>query len=400
MIIEEGTDRLTSYGAETIEYDGMGNPKSYRGSELTWEKGRQLTKMSKADKTIQFGYDALGMRISREADGVRTEYIYEGDRLLRQITGSEVMTFIYGSEGIIGFKLGTSKYLYRKNVLGDVEEIYDESGTLVGKYSYTAFGECEIETDVNGIATKNPIRYRGYYFDEETGFYYLKTRYYDPETGRFITIDDVSYLAPDIINGLNLYAYCGNNPVMKVDPNGTDVDDINNVVSYVDIMFQMTAYIILGMARTIGRNSSYAIKASKTIQSWVKGSSSVFTGIGYVLTAVSSIQSGVEKGYSADRIVTDVVFDLVAAAAMAEIGAWVGSLIPLPVLGTLLGAAVGLLLGVLYSAFSVYMDDLKESFHDGITDIASRIGNAVNSINNFLSDGWNWLLGKMRGLFN
>ena len=236
--------------------------------------------------------------------------------------------------------------------------------------------------------------------DEETGFYYLKTRYYDPETGRFITIDDVFYLAPDTINGLNLYAYCLNNPVMKVDPNGTDVDDINNVVSYVDIMFQMTAYIILGMARTIGRNSSYAIKASKTIQSWVKGSSSVFTGIGYVLTAVSSIQSGVEKGYSADRIVTDVVFDLVAAAAMVEIGAWVGSLITLPVLGTLLGAAVGLLLSVLYSAFSVYMDDLKESFHDGITDIASRIGNAVNSINNFLSDGWNWLLGKMRGLFN
>ena len=217
---EEGTDRLTSYGAETIEYDGMGNPKSYRGSELTWEKGRQLTKMSKADKTIQFGYDALGMRISREADGVRTEYIYEGDRLLRQITGSEVMTFIYGSEGIIGFKLGTSKYLYRKNVFGDVEEIYSAEGTLVGKYSYTAFGECEIETDKNGIATKNPIRYRGYYFDEETGFYYLKTRYYDPETGRFITIDDISYLAPDTINGLNLYAYCGNNPVMMVDPDG------------------------------------------------------------------------------------------------------------------------------------------------------------------------------------
>ena len=296
MIIEEGTDRLTSYGAETIEYDGMGNPKSYRGSELTWEKGRRLTSIKEGPEEVTFGYDVFGQRNKKTAGGETTNYIYENGKLLRQITGSEVMTFIYGSEGIIGFKLGTSKYLYRKNVLGDVEEIYDESGTLVGKYSYTAFGECEIETDVNGIATKNPIRYRGYYFDEETGFYYLKTRYYDPETGRFITIDDVSYLAPDIINGLNLYAYCGNNPVMKVDPNGTDVDDINNVVSYVDIMFQMTAYIILGMARTIGRNSSYAIKASKTIQSWVKGSSSVFTGIGYVLTAVSSIQSGVEKG--------------------------------------------------------------------------------------------------------
>ena len=67
----------------------------------------------------------------------------------------------------------------------------------------------------------NPIRYRGYYYDIETGLYYLKTRYYDPEIGRFITIDDTSYLAPDTINGLNLYVYCGNNPVMNVDPEGT-----------------------------------------------------------------------------------------------------------------------------------------------------------------------------------
>ena len=218
---EEGTDRLTSYGAETIGYDGMGNPKSYRGSELTWEKGRLLTSIKEGSEEVTFGYDVFGLRNQKTAGGKTTNYVYENGKLLRQITGSEVMTFIYGSEGIIGFKLGTSRYLYRKNVFGDVEEIYDESGTLVGKYSYTAFGECEIETDANGIATKNPIRYRGYYYDAETGLYYLKTRYYDPETGRFITIDDISYLAPDTINGLNLYAYCGNNPVMNVDPEGT-----------------------------------------------------------------------------------------------------------------------------------------------------------------------------------
>ena len=90
----------------------------------------------------------------------------------------------------------------------------------MGKYSYTAFGECTVEVDEQGIATKNPIRYRSYYYDEETGLYYLKSRYYDPETGRFITIDDISYIDPETINGLNLYAYCGNNPVMNVDPNG------------------------------------------------------------------------------------------------------------------------------------------------------------------------------------
>ena len=80
------------------------------------------------------------------------------------------------------------------------------------------------------LAELNPFRYRGYYYDEETGLYYLKSRYYDPEVGRFITIDDISYLDLETINGLNLYAYCGNNPVMNVDPNGCSWNSFwNNV---------------------------------------------------------------------------------------------------------------------------------------------------------------------------
>lgn len=76
-------------------------------------------------------------------------------------------------------------------------------------------------TDVNHIGVLNPFRYRGYFYDVETGLYYLQTRYYDPEIGRFITIDGIEYLDPETINGLNLYAYCGNNPVMHTDPTGT-----------------------------------------------------------------------------------------------------------------------------------------------------------------------------------
>ena len=79
---------------------------------------------------------------------------------------------------------------------------YSDNGTLVGKYSYTAFGECIVKVNEGGIAEKNPIRYRGYYYDEETSLYYLESRYYDPITGRFITIDDISYIDPETINGL------------------------------------------------------------------------------------------------------------------------------------------------------------------------------------------------------
>ncbi len=91
------------------------------------------------------------------------------------------------------------------------------------QYKYDAWGgiRTEINDEIHAlIAELNPFRYRSYYYDTGTNLYYLNTRYYDPETGRFISQDDVSYLDPEHINGLNLFAYCNNNPVMKVNPSG------------------------------------------------------------------------------------------------------------------------------------------------------------------------------------
>ena len=88
------------------------------------------------------------------------------------------------------------------------------------EYSYDAWGNCTVTKNVGGTAEINPYRYRGYYYDEETGLYYLQTRYYDPRTGRFLNADSVECADPETLNGLNLYAYCGNNPVMNVDPTG------------------------------------------------------------------------------------------------------------------------------------------------------------------------------------
>ena len=105
---------------------------------------------------------------------------------------------------------------------GNIVAILDKRGNVVVEYSYDAWG---INTIIDGsdmlLATLNPFRYRGYYYDTETGLYFLKSRYYDPEIGRFISIDGIEYLDPESINGLNLYAYCNNNPVMNIDPNGT-----------------------------------------------------------------------------------------------------------------------------------------------------------------------------------
>ena len=118
-------------------------------------------------------------------------------------------------------------FISQKNARENIIELLDNTGATVVKYKYDAWGNCKVLdatgteiTNSTHIGILNPFRYRSYYYDTETGFYFLKTRYYDPETGRFTTIDDLSYLDPESINGLNLYAYCNNNPVMLTDRYG------------------------------------------------------------------------------------------------------------------------------------------------------------------------------------
>ena len=133
------------------------------------------------------------------------------------------MEFLYDHTGVFAVKYDNATYFYRKNAQNDIIALLDSNGSVVVKYRYDAWGKCVIDFSTTNVelAKLNPFRYRSYYYDTETDLYFLKTRYYDPEIGRFMTIDDISYLDPDSINGLNLYAYCGNNPIMYSDPNGT-----------------------------------------------------------------------------------------------------------------------------------------------------------------------------------
>ncbi len=237
-------DRLLSFGSELCEYDVLGNPITYRGKACTWDKGRQLTeyKMPQKNggyKTVTFTYDGQGRRISKTVDGTTTNHTYDSNgNLIKQADGTNTLAFVYDHSGIVGVKHNNATYVYRRNAQGDIIALLDNTGAVVVKYVYNAWGNHSVYNangnDItykesnenttqykNHIGNLNPYRYRGYYFDVETRLYFLKTRYYDFEVGRFITIDDLSYLDPETINGLNLYAYCVNNPVMNVDPNGT-----------------------------------------------------------------------------------------------------------------------------------------------------------------------------------
>lgn len=239
-------DQLMSYNGETFEYDELGNPKTYRNHNLGWNYGRRLMSYD----NINYTYDANGIRHTKTVNGITTHFFTNGTQILGQFDGN-LLLFYYGVDGINGFRYSYKnenevwvhqEYAYKKNILGDVIGIYDENRTQICKYVYDAWGKCRTYvlkdnnfvdisdkvcyTDGSNIyemmAILNPFRYRGYYFDIETGLYYLNSRYYDPETGRFINADDVSILntSKDEINGINLYVYCFNNPINDIDENG------------------------------------------------------------------------------------------------------------------------------------------------------------------------------------
>ena len=133
------------------------------------------------------------------------------------------MRFFYDSTGKrVGFANGTMLFYYLYNVQGDVIAIVRAAtGQVVAKYNYDAWGKCTV-TNATGYAVgdKNPFRYRGYYYDTETGLYYLNSRYYNPEFGRFINVDSELAGVGGNTQGYNLFAYCFNNPVNMSDPDG------------------------------------------------------------------------------------------------------------------------------------------------------------------------------------
>ncbi len=250
-------DRLISYGGTGISYNSMGCPTSYDGYTTLWTRGK-LSRLSKGLKltgthTSSFSYNGLGQRTGRSyvyTQGtanasevlmgmlLRSNRVYHYDSCGRLICESntseyhleestfENVVYLYDNNSVIGMVYTgygeTNTYYFDRNLQGDVIGIYDTNGTRVAGYAYDAFGNCSITSDTTklSVAHANSFRYRGYYYDEDTKLYYLNSRYYSPEWRRFISPDDTSYLDPETPNGLNLYAYCNNDPVNYADPSG------------------------------------------------------------------------------------------------------------------------------------------------------------------------------------
>ena len=251
-------DSMTSYNGGSITYDTIGNPLSYYNGQrytMTWSNGRQLDSTNVGGMNLSYSYNADGQRTSKSRSAYYTdEYVYYGTQLSTiirsSVNGSKSLTFIYDDAGqALSFYFDTNlndskpgtEYYYVCNAQGDVLQLRDHTNAPVANYYYDAWGKLLGITDANGnaitafnsVAVLNPIRYRGYFYDTETGFYYLNSRYYDPEIGRFINADSVISGASGSLQGYNLFEYCNNNPVNKIDSTGDWPKWIKKVVSTV-----------------------------------------------------------------------------------------------------------------------------------------------------------------------
>ena len=271
-------DRLIAFNGKSIVYNSAGYPTSYDGWTYSWSKGK-FTGISNFSSLTgrndyTYTYDGYGRRISKKYSFMKgsqsmatyitsanTTYTYDtSGRLIKETTVTSYNNFtstttenvyLYSDSGIVGMVYtanGTSStYYFDRNIKGDVVGIYSSSGTQIAKYSYDAWGNCTISSSSNlTIAKANPFRYRGYYFDEESGLYFLNARYYNPAWRRFISPDDTAYLNPDTPNGLNLYAYCNNDPVNYADPSGHDPEWWQWAISITEVAIGLVLCFIPG----------------------------------------------------------------------------------------------------------------------------------------------------------
>lgn len=216
-------DQLLNWDGTAMTYDAVGNMLTRGDTVYTWTMGRKLACVDNGRKA-QYFYDHTGARVKKVVDGVTTNYHMAGDLLASEICNGKTTWYIYDSgANLVATVIDGKYYYYVRNIQNDIVALVDKSGKTVVNYVYDSWGKLLSITgslkDTVGI--QNPFRYRGYYYDNETGMYYLKNRYYDPGLRRFICSDEMGSLdIQENIDDCNLYSYCDNNPIARKDTEG------------------------------------------------------------------------------------------------------------------------------------------------------------------------------------
>ena len=228
---------MTSVNGTSLTYDANGNVLTYGNMEFEWTNGRVLSQITVNPEDpndtadiYSYTYDESGIRTSKTVNGTTTYFTTRDGVVLSQTDGTNTLYFQYDNRDVpVGFQLNGTQYFYLTNQMGDVIGITDSAGSLIATYTYGAWGEVLAITPATSgssaqlaIANANPLRYRGYYWDAETGYYYLQSRYYSSLLARFMIADNLHFVLDTKEDrcGENLYLYVSNCPIDMVDKTG------------------------------------------------------------------------------------------------------------------------------------------------------------------------------------
>ena len=242
-------DKLTSYNGQTITYDAIGNPTNDGTWTYTWQAGRQLKQMSAEGTSVSFKYDHNGMRVQKVVEQSwypeTTHYTYHGKLLTHmtvdytdfdEVAHQDKLHFFYDEQNRPAkVEFNGTMYTYLHNMQGDIVGLLDSAGILMVEYKYDAWGKPLATTGSLAVTlgNRNPFRYRGYVFDEESRLYWAKNRYYNSELTRFIIADTIEAIQASVgtIANRNHFVYCDNNSVHRKDTNGAFWDTVFDIVS-------------------------------------------------------------------------------------------------------------------------------------------------------------------------
>ena len=206
-------------------YDANGNLLNDGKYTYSWTKGSLLEKVTGDGLEAVYTYDASGIRTSKKVNGTTTEYLTAGGSVLSEKKNGVWQHYLYdGSGQLMAIRYKGADYYYIRDGLMTITGLVDANGAAVVNYRYDSWGRLLGITGslAETLGKDNPYRFKGYYYDEETGMYYLKSRYYQPEICRFISADDISIMLdnPMSLWDKNLYVYGDNDPVNKKDDDG------------------------------------------------------------------------------------------------------------------------------------------------------------------------------------
>ena len=336
-------DLLTAYNGIARTYDEIGNVLTDGTWTYTWQNGRELAAMTDGDTTWSYTYDANGMRTSRTNGTTTYNYVYNGSQLTQMTVGNDTLYFTYGLLGPTTVTWNGTTYYYALNIQGDVVGIFNEEGNPVVTYAWdTGWGYNPIPEGVmaSTLGELNPLRYRSYVYDSETGYYYLQSRYYDPEIGRFINADAFASTAQGL-TGNNMFAYCGNNPVVRKDSTGA---------------FWLSALVgaVVNVVTTF-----VAAKATGQEYTWldagvaaVSGAANAIPVVGPLVSGtITGVYTGVMAANSGANVEESIICGTVAAVCTT---ASIGNLANLqkPALDIVTNATVDLVFGTGYNSIS------------------------------------------------